>query len=211
MVFYLSMKNHKETHGGPVKKECHSGHRKRMRQRYRDTGLSGFHPHEVLKLLLFDAIPRANTNDLAHALLEKREEELAAVLLAPPSVPGVGEKTQRHLCETGERMERLFLESIAHKFGKSQLHTAALWYLRRFPDRVLLVITDAEDRLVTRELPDKTEFADTFARCMSQLEPGQFCHLAMCSALGIHTDLPEDDRVGMILILNERWQIQWVR
>lgn len=40
-----------------------------MRQRYKDCGLYGFGDHEVIELLLFAAIPRGNTNDIAHRLL----------------------------------------------------------------------------------------------------------------------------------------------
>lgn len=40
-----------------------------MRQRFLETGVSGFHDHEILELLLFYAIPRKNTNEIAHELL----------------------------------------------------------------------------------------------------------------------------------------------
>ena len=48
----------------------HDGHRERMRQRYLEQGLAGFAPHEVLELLLMYAIPRVNTNPIAHRLLD---------------------------------------------------------------------------------------------------------------------------------------------
>lgn len=47
----------------------HRGHRERMRQRFLETGVSGFHDHEILELLLFYAIPRKNTNEITHELL----------------------------------------------------------------------------------------------------------------------------------------------
>ena len=67
----------------------HDGHRERLRNRFRqDRGL-GFAPHELLELLLTYAIPRVNTNPLAHrliahfgsfhAVLEARPEELEQV------------------------------------------------------------------------------------------------------------------------------------
>ncbi|MBR4626686.1 MAG: hypothetical protein IKO47_03115 [Ruminococcus sp.] len=52
-------------------KQPHSGHRERLRRRFRETGLAGFNDHEILELLLFYSIPRANTNPAAHSLLEK--------------------------------------------------------------------------------------------------------------------------------------------
>lgn len=60
----------------------HDGHREKMRARFRQTGLSGFADHEALELLLYYAIPRRDTNQLAHLLLE-RYGSLEAVLTAP--------------------------------------------------------------------------------------------------------------------------------
>ena len=71
----------------------HAGHRERLRARYLREGLNGFAPHEVLELLLTYAIPRADTNPMAHALMN-RFGSLHAVLEASPQeleqVPGVG-------------------------------------------------------------------------------------------------------------------------
>lgn len=60
----------------------HDGHREKMRRRFLATGLNGFAEHEALELLLFYAIPRRDTNELAHRLLE-RYGSLSAVLSAP--------------------------------------------------------------------------------------------------------------------------------
>ena len=61
----------------------HSGHRSRMRRRYLETGFTGFQPHEVLEMLLYYGIPRRDTNEIAHRLLE-RFGSLHAVLSADP-------------------------------------------------------------------------------------------------------------------------------
>ena len=72
----------------------HQGHRERRRAQFRDFGLDVFADHEVLELLLFYAIPRQDTNPLAHELL-RRFGSLEAVLEAPleelTAVPGIGE------------------------------------------------------------------------------------------------------------------------
>lgn len=72
----------------------HDGHRRRMKDRYLRTGLEGFDDLAILELLLFYAIPRQDTNRIAHALLD-RFGSLATVLEAPEAelqkVPGVGE------------------------------------------------------------------------------------------------------------------------
>lgn len=72
----------------------HNHHRERLRLRAREEGLLRFSTHEVLELLLFYAIPRVNTNELAHRLLEEFGS-LSAVLEADydelRSIPGMGE------------------------------------------------------------------------------------------------------------------------
>ncbi len=76
------------------KENIHSGHRARLKGKYREHGLESFTDIEALELLLFYAIPRANTNELAHALLE-RFHSFRGVMEAERSelerVPGIGE------------------------------------------------------------------------------------------------------------------------
>lgn len=48
----------------------HSGHRQRLKDRFRREGLDNFDELYVLELLLFYCIPRADTNPLAHRLLD---------------------------------------------------------------------------------------------------------------------------------------------
>lgn len=52
-------------------KNLHEGHRKRVKLRYIESGDSGFSDHELLELLLFYSIPRENTNETAHRLIER--------------------------------------------------------------------------------------------------------------------------------------------
>jgi len=49
----------------------HEGRRERLRERYYSEGLDNFAEHEVLELLLTFAIPRRDTNVLAHTLIEQ--------------------------------------------------------------------------------------------------------------------------------------------
>ena len=48
----------------------HDGHRQRLIQRFLEEDLDNFEPHNVLELLLFYAIPRKDTNELAHVLID---------------------------------------------------------------------------------------------------------------------------------------------
>lgn len=72
----------------------HDKHRERMRQRFLEGGLNGFADHEALELLLYYAIPRRDTNPIAHALMD-RFGSLSGVLSAPvealKQVDGVGD------------------------------------------------------------------------------------------------------------------------
>ncbi|MGI5977798.1 MAG: JAB domain-containing protein [Candidatus Limivicinus sp.] len=74
----------------------HDGHRERLRQRFTEHGLENFNEVNALELLLFYAIPRRDTNEIAHALLD-RFGSLSAVFEAGVQelrdVPGVGEST----------------------------------------------------------------------------------------------------------------------
>ena len=49
----------------------HEGHRARMRQQLKTSGMDSLSDVQVLELLLYYAIPRRDTNALAHALLDR--------------------------------------------------------------------------------------------------------------------------------------------
>lgn len=52
-------------------KSIHTGHRQRLKERFRQEGLDSFDELHVLELLLFYAIPQGDTNPLAHELLNR--------------------------------------------------------------------------------------------------------------------------------------------
>ena len=74
----------------------HEEHRQRVRNRFLKEGISNFEPHNVLEFLLFYSIPRRDTNETAHALIDKFGS-LAAVFDANindlMSVDGIGENS----------------------------------------------------------------------------------------------------------------------
>ena len=64
------------------KKYPHEGHRDRVKQRFLSVGLDNMSDNEILEMLLFYAIPRRDTNDLAKNLIDKFGT-LSDVLAAP--------------------------------------------------------------------------------------------------------------------------------
>lgn len=93
----------------------HQGHRARLRARFLADGLDGFEDHQVLELLLFHAIPRADTNPIAHQLM-RRFGTLSSVLEADPrdlaSVPGMGDSAAAFLSLIPQVTRRYFHNRI---------------------------------------------------------------------------------------------------
>ena len=103
----------------------HKGHRDRLRQRMLDEGLDHFEDHRVLELLLFYAVPRRDTNELAHRLINTFGS-LSGVLDAPYEellkVPGVGPAAAA-LLKMMPQLARVYLCDQAS--GKTVLDTTA--------------------------------------------------------------------------------------
>ena len=49
----------------------HDGHRDRMRKRIEQYGIDSLQDHEVLEYLLYAVVPRKDTNELAHTILDE--------------------------------------------------------------------------------------------------------------------------------------------
>ena len=94
----------KENAGG-----VHTGHRDRMRKRFLSTDGGGIADHELLEMLLYYVIPRRDTNDLAHRLIEEFGS-FAGVLEADTDllcrVDGIKEGAAAYLKLLGEATRR---------------------------------------------------------------------------------------------------------
>ncbi len=87
----------------------HEGHRQRLRETYLTQGAAAFHDHQLLELLLSYSIPRADTNPIAHALLQRfgsLREVFQANVYELMQTPGVGEKSAILLSLTGTMLRR---------------------------------------------------------------------------------------------------------
>lgn len=94
----------------------HKDHRKRLRARYEKYGLDSFEEHNILELLLFHSIPRADTNDTAHALINAFGS-LYEVLCAPYEellkVKGVGPASAALIRNVADTVRESNLRGIA--------------------------------------------------------------------------------------------------
>ena len=88
----------------------HDGHRERVKEQFAVYGGESMTDIQYFEMLLFYAIPRRDTNELAHALLE-RFGSLRAVLDADPaelrSVKGIGDRKSTRLNSSHLRSSRM--------------------------------------------------------------------------------------------------------
>ena len=138
----------------------HDGHRDRMKKRLIEQGLDVFDDHHVLELLLFYALPRVDTNPLAHALLD-HFGSLQAVFEAPAEelrkVKGIGENSLSLLKLIPEVSRRYSID--ANKFDqildsseKAGQFLAARYMYER-DEVVIVVCLDAKCKVICcREL-----------------------------------------------------------
>lgn len=104
--------------------QIHDGHRERLRKQYADNGIDSFQDHQVLELLLTYAIPRKDTNELAHMLLHQFGS-LENVLKADPmqlqTVRGVGPNTAQFLRMQSDVTRLVMMRRMEDKRGRVHL------------------------------------------------------------------------------------------
>lgn len=95
----------------------HRGHRKRMKAQFLENGFLQFNDHQKLELLLFYAVPRGDTNELAHAILKECGGKFHNVFDMPYhkllSIKGVSEHTATFI--------KLFPEASSYLFSSKHL------------------------------------------------------------------------------------------
>ena len=104
--------------------EVHKNHRERMRARLDADGITGFHDHEVLEVLLYYVYPQGDVNPVAHHLL-KKFGSFHRVLEATPeqltAVEGVGPSAARMLHLVFEIGRRYCQDGIRYREGRHEL------------------------------------------------------------------------------------------
>lgn len=78
------------------KKQIHAGHRQRVIDKYIKCGIDAFAEHEILEMILYYSIPQADTNPIAHRLIDEfgtLENVLNASVDELMLVDGVGKRS----------------------------------------------------------------------------------------------------------------------
>ena len=91
-------------------KNIHSDHRKRVKENVAKHGFSHLEEHQLLELLLFYSIPRVDTNETAHNLLnefDSLDEVFKASHYRLKRVDGVGDNTALMITTIGEIISRM--------------------------------------------------------------------------------------------------------
>lgn len=109
-------------------KNLHAGHRDRMRRRYLENGPAAFADHELLEMLLFYAIPRGNTNETAHLLLQqfdRMEDIVNASTRHLTAVHGIGDHAAILLSLVGEMFRRIAKQNVEcpREYDRNNLET----------------------------------------------------------------------------------------
>ena len=113
----------------------HDGHRERMKRRFVQAGLDGFNDHNLLEMLLFYAVPRKNTNLLAHKLIE-HFGSLTAVFEADfeelKRVEGIGDNAATLIKLAPQLGKRYLEEKSAPKNVISGVNAAGEYFVAKF-------------------------------------------------------------------------------
>lgn len=140
----------------------HEGHRTRLKEKFLLGGIDNFEDHEVLELLLFYAIPRKNTNAIAHRLLQKFGS-LDAVFDSPLSllktVEGVGESTAIFI-KIISNITRLYVErkyaSSKNALSLEEMKDKLMMkFIGRQEETVAIMLLDAKGKILYEGIVNK--------------------------------------------------------
>lgn len=137
----------------------HSGHRERLKQRFLTEGLDNFDDINALELLLFFALPRQDTNPVAHRLLEQFGS-LSGVLEASPAalaqVPGMGQHAATLLTLTTSMARRYMVSRQEARPILTSVSQCGDYLVPRFfglrDETVYLLCLDAKCKVISCQM-----------------------------------------------------------
>ena len=141
-------------------KAIHSGHRKRMRERFLRSGAVGFADHELIEMILYNTFPRQDTNKIAHKILEEYDNNLCMLIEADPADLmfrcGLNENTAIFFAITAEILRRYSSERFKNKAVMDNSEIAGkycVYLLSHEKAECFYVISlDAKSRLINKTL-----------------------------------------------------------
>ena len=133
----------------------HENHRQRVKSKYKLHGLDIFDEHEVLEMALFYVVPRRDTNELAHRLLNRFgsiHQIMDAPMTALCEVEGIGEETACYIKFLVD-LVRIYMadkKSVKNTFrSREELNDRlSLKFIGRSNEIVAIILVDAKKRII---------------------------------------------------------------
>ena len=190
----------------------HSGHRERLKRRFIATGLNGFEQHNILELLLFYAIPRGDTNPVAHELISKFGS-LAGVFNATESelteIKGIGKSSARLLKLIPSVSEEYAIDSMTNSVilnSSEEICRYAEKYCTDKSGRISVICMDAKHKLLGTAETDAMNLAEAIndKKMLFKVLLGYntSCAAVISNAKNGETELDKDD-IGNLRELSE--------
>ena len=121
-------------------REEHAKHRERMRESYLKSGGKNLHEHQLLEMVLYYALPRKDTNALAHRLIRaygSAQKVYKADVFDLEKQKGVGRNTAVLLSLCGELIRRYGQGEVNTNKQKLSTPESAVQYCRSLYDNTL--------------------------------------------------------------------------
>jgi DNA repair protein RadC len=148
----------------------HAGHRQRLTGKFLQNSNS-LAEHELVELLLFPALPRINTNPIAHNLL-KTFGTISRIFSATKeelmSIDGVGEKVATHILVVSKLSDLAHRKTIKEKSKKyDSFETSAIEFRSLFSnftkESLFMILLDGERKKITQiEFKGNSKFCAEF-------------------------------------------------
>jgi len=125
------------------KDHLHHGHRKRKKEQFLKSGIEHLPEHEPLEFLLYYAIPRGDTNKIAHELIKKfgsLHDVLNANYDDLLTVNGIGDNAASLICFT-KMFSKLYLQNQAESELEELFNSTKL---KEFCTTIFTGITEEE-------------------------------------------------------------------
>ena len=155
----------------------HDGHRNRLRKKFKEGNIED---HELLEVLLFYSIPRINTNEIAHRLLEKFGSVngvFSASEKALCSVEGIGENSAMLIKVVSKCIERyLARPKVSNErldtLSKIEKYLASLFYCSTTEKVYVLLFNNSKGVILCRSVGEGNA-------CFSEVEAYKILNLAL--------------------------------